>query len=156
MKYDSKNVIEVKEKTYNKKMHKRIPKIWKVTNGISNNKTEASRNISLQKLKKNSVKNLKVHNDKKKNEVLTNNVNNIDEYSSKRYNFKENDRMPLVFDVTNKKSLYAKNERRYKVDFDKFYKLIEKTKDILGTLNKYEKAHRDRNYQIIYKMCKAK
>jgi len=144
------------------KMNKRIPKIWKgynATKGISN-KTEISQNISLQKLKKNNIKNSVVHNDEEKNEILTKNnkikINNIDEYSSKECNFKGNDRVPLVFDITNKESLFTKKERRYKVDFDKFYNLIEKTKDILGTLNKYEKAHRDRNYQIIYKMCEAK
>ena len=155
--FDSKNIKKLKDKNSIKK-NKRIPKIWKVQKLAKGNedKTEIYQNISFQKLKNNSKTNSEIHNNEKIKIISKSNIkdNTTSTYLSKEDESKVNEREPLVFDITNKESLFSKKQRYYKIDFDKFYNLIEKTKDILSTLNKYEKVHRDQNYQYIYRMCK--
>jgi len=160
------NPEENNNENNNLKIRKRVPKIWRIqkpikkeTNTIKKNKSD---NLTNQKLKNkelcttinNDINNHLIKNKsnyKKENKNAKEHNNSV---NKKKDDSTITDKDPLVFKITNQKSLYSKKERPYKIDFDKFYSLIERTKDILGTLNKYEKVQHDQHYQIIYKMCK--
>lgn len=65
--------------------------------------------------------------------------------------------MKKISSLTNisKNKLNLSTERRYTIDFDKFYSLIEKTQNLLNTMNKFEKIQHNQHYQILYKICNA-
>ncbi|ORX43301.1 hypothetical protein BCR36DRAFT_415716, partial [Piromyces finnis] len=138
---------ELKDKNSNtKKIGNRMPKVWKVSKLV---KKEFNNTIEIDK--QNSISNQKLKHKDQINTICNKNTSIVknDENKNKqetKINFKKkknksvNNNDTLVFNVTSKKSLYSQKERLHKIDFEKFYNLIEKTKDILGTLNKYEKA----------------